>query len=67
MRAVIEKEVALIMHETSLLMHKYIIVRQTWFDRCTKQRAQWDMPEHKQKIGHQMKLKIKNPQQAVSP
>ena len=25
---VIEKEIALIMHETSLLMHKYIIVRQ---------------------------------------
>ena len=28
MRAVIEKEIALIMHETSLLMHKYTIVRQ---------------------------------------
>ena len=28
MRAVIEKEMALIMHETSLLMHKYMIVRQ---------------------------------------
>ena len=27
MRAAIEKEIALIMHETSLLMHKYIIVR----------------------------------------
>ena len=29
MLAVIEKEIALIMHETSLLMHKYIIVRQS--------------------------------------
>ena len=28
MRAVIENEIALIMHETSLLMHIYIIVRQ---------------------------------------
>ena len=28
MRAVIEKEIALIMHETLLLMLKYIIVRQ---------------------------------------
>ena len=27
MRAVIEKEIARIMHETSLLIHKYIIVR----------------------------------------
>ena len=28
MRAIIEKEIALIVHEPSLLMHKHIIVRQ---------------------------------------